>query len=324
MTHHAHRRHFCLALAALAASGPLRAQSLFTRPIELVVPFAPGGLVDVIGRLSADTLSKELGQSVVVKNVPGAGGNIGYSRLAKAPADGYTLGLVGGGLFINTVIRPSGFDAVKSFRPIGHLGSQAFVLFVNPTRIAATTLADVRSLISKEPERYTYSSGGIGASSHVLMEYLKATQNLQIVHVPYNGQGPAINAVFSGEVDMTLQTVTGAEDLLRTGRLKPLAVTGTTRMKLFPDVPTFGELGVQDIEVVGWSGLVAPAGLPEPQTAKLVDAWNRSISHPELQRALETRSVEVKLMTQQEFARSMQKDKGFWERALAKTGIKAV
>lgn len=314
--HSIHRRKLCLAFAGLAVSIHARAEDFPSRPIDLIIPFAPGGLVDIIGRMAAETLSKELGQPVVVRNVPGAGGNIAYSRLAKAPADGYTLGLVGGGLFINTVLRPSGFDAVKSFRPIGFLGSQPFVLFVNPVRFNVKTLGEALERVRKDPGKYSFSSGGVGASSHVLMEYLTADHGLKMLHVPYTGQGPAIHAVMAGEVDMTLQTLAGAEDLIRTGRLRPLAVTGPDRMKLFPDIPTFAEAGVSGVEVVGWSGLVAPRALPEPRASRLIQAWETAMARPELQRLLQARAVELNLMNDQKFARLMQKDKTFWERAL--------
>ena len=325
MVHSISRRKLCFAFASLAVTVPVpvRAQTYPSRPIDLIIPFAPGGLVDVIGRLAAEFLSRELGQPVVIRNVPGAGGNIAYSRLSKAAPDGYTLGLVGGGLFINSVLRPGGFDPVKSFRPIGHLGSQPFVLFVNPTRFESKTLGDALEQIRRQPGKYSFSSGGVGAASHVLMEYLSASQGGKMLHVPYTGQGPAINAVMAGDVDMTLQTVAGAEDLIRTGRLRALAATGPARLKLFPDIPTFAEAGVRGMDVVGSSGLVAPGGLPEALAARIIQAWNTIIARPELQRALEARAVEVKLMNDEQYARSMQKDKQFWERAIAIGKVKA-
>jgi len=311
------------ASASLAAAVVASAQTFPTRPMELVIPFAPGGLVDVMGRLVGEPLGKELGQPVVVRNMAGAGGSIAYSRVSKAPADGYTLGLVGGGLFINSVLRPgSGLDSVKSFRPIGLLGQQPFVLFVNPARFDVKTVAEAFERIRQNPEKFTYSSGGIGAASHVLTEYLKNSYDLKMLHVPYAGQGPAVNAVLMGEVEMTLQTVAGAEDLLRTGRLRPIAATGANRLKLFPDVPTFAEAGFKEMDIVGWSGLVAPAGLPEPQASRLIQALGKTMAQPELQRALEARGVDVRLMSDQEFARLMVKDKAFWERAIAVGKIK--
>lgn len=316
------RRKACIALAGLAVSARASAQAFPSRAIELLIPFAPGGAVDVMGRMSGEVLSKELGQPVVVRNVPGAGGNISYSRLAKAPPDGYTLGLVGGGLFINSVLRPGGFDPVKSFRPIGHLGTQPFVMLVNPSRVSARTLGEAFDRVRKEPGKFSFSSGGVGASSHVLMEYLKASLNLKMLHVPYTGQGPAINAVLAGEVDMTLQTLAGAEDLVRTGRLVALGVTGPDRLKLFPEIPTFAEAGVKGIDVVGWSGLVAPGALPEPIASRLINAWGAVMAQPDLQRTLESRCVEVKQMTAQQFGTSMQKDKAFWERAIAVGQVK--
>jgi tripartite-type tricarboxylate transporter receptor subunit TctC len=319
-----HRRNFCLAFASLGLSTQTRAQAFPTRPIDLIVPFAPGGLVDIIGRMAAEPFGKELGQPVVVRNVPGAGGNIAYSRLAKSPADGYTLGMVGGGLYINTVLRPGGFDAVNSFHPIGFLGAQPFVLFVNPGRLNVSTLAEALERIRKEPGKYSYSSGGVGAPSHVIMEYLKAAHSLKVLHVPYTGQGPAINALMAGNVDMTLQTLAGAEELIRTGRLRPIAVTGLARIKLFPEIPTFDEAGLKGVEVVAWSGLVAPSALPQPHATRLIRAWEAAMADPKLQQSLQARAVEVTQMNDQEFARLMLKDNAFWERALTIGNVKTV
>ncbi|WP_042883218.1 tripartite tricarboxylate transporter substrate binding protein [Cupriavidus necator] len=311
------RRSLLILSAGLAAAAAVRAEWLPNKRIEIIVPFAPGGVVDVLARVLTEPMSRELGQPVIVKNVVGAGGNIAYGQLARAKADGYTVGLIGSGLNLNSLLRPgSGFDTPNILRPLGYLGSQAFALLVNTARFDVRTVREAIDRIRKEPGKLAYASGGIGASSHVLMEYLKSTQDLKVLHVPYNGQAPAITATLAGDVDMTLQPVTGSEDLIRAGKLRPLACTGTARMKLFPNVPTFSEASIHGMEASGWLGLAAPASVPEPLARRLIDAWARSVARPEVQQALDAKSVDTLTMNDREFARMVADDRQRWKRVI--------
>jgi tripartite-type tricarboxylate transporter receptor subunit TctC len=300
-------------LAALAQGGA----------IELVVPFAPGGLTDVVARMVGEVLARELAQPVVVKNVVGAGGNIAFAQIARARPDGHTIGLLSLSAVTNSILRPDGgYDPLASFTPVGYIGMQPFVLLVNPARLPASNLAGAIEHARSKPGRLSYSSGGVGAPSHVLMEYLKAVQALNVLHVPYGGQSAAITAVLSGEVDMTLQTITGAEELVRAGKLRALAVTGRDRMKLLPQVPTFAEAGIRGMEGTGWMGLVAPSGLPASVAARFTEAWRRTAGNSELRHALESRAVEVEFGSAAEFGRFMRNERSFWEAAIATAKVK--
>lgn len=307
--------------AALAAACPAIAQGFPERPLELLVPFAPGGLTDVVARLVAEPLARELGQAVVVRNVVGAGGNIAFGQLARARPDGYTLGLLSISVVTNSILRKGGgFDPVDSFRPVGYIGMQPFVLLVNPTRLDVRTAAQALEHAKRQPGALNYSSGGLGAPSHVLMEYLKAMQGVNILHVPYSGQTAAIQAVLAGDVHMTLQTVSGAEDLIRSGRLRPLAATGRARMTMFPDVPTFAEVNINGMEGTGWMGIAAPAGLPDTQVARLAQALAKVMASAEVQRALENRGVE--LHASGDFSRMIREDRQYWGAAITRAKIR--
>jgi len=310
-------RRAMLALSAGLGAAAVRGEAYPGRRIEIIVPFAAGGVVDVLARVLAEPMSRELGQPVIVKNVVGAGGTIAYTQLARSRPDGHTLGLIGSGLNLNAVLRRgSGFDAPNTLRPLGYLGSQSFALLVNPARLDVKTVREAVDLIHREPDKLAYGSGGVGASSHVLMEYLKTTQNLKLLHVPYAGQAPAVTATLAGDVAMTLQPVTGSEDVIRAGKLRALACTGTARMKLFANVPNFAEVGIQGMEAQGWIGLAAPGGLPEPVAARLLDAWARSMARPEVQRGLEAKSVDTSVISEREFARMVLEDRVRWKQTI--------
>ncbi len=318
-------RRTLLALSAgVGVAAAVRAETYPSKRIEMLIPFAAGGVIDVLGRVVAEPMSRELGQPVIVKNVAGAGGTLAYGQLAKAKADGYTVGVIGSGLNINAVLRPElGFDAPGTFRPLGYLGSQSFALFVNPAVLDVKSVGELIDQVRKQPGKLFYSSGGIGASSHILMEYLKNLQNMDVVHAPYSGQARSINALLSADVAMTLQPVTGVEDLIRAGKLRPLVCTGTSRMKVFPDVPNFHEAGISGMEASGWMGLAAPGGLPDALAARIIEAWNKSVAHPDLQRAMESRSVDTALVNDSQFARMIVEDRQRWKRAIAVAKVTA-
>ncbi|HEJ6137346.1 TPA: tripartite tricarboxylate transporter substrate binding protein [Pseudomonas aeruginosa] len=294
-----------------------------SRPVELLVAFAPGGLTDVVARIVGEVMARELAQPVVVKNVVGAGGNIAFSQLARARSDGHTLGLLSLSAVTNSLLRPGGgYDPLTSFTPIGYIGTQPFVLLVNPTRFDAATVGQTIERLQANPGHFSYSSGGVGAPSHVLMEYFNATHRLNVLHVPYNGQSAAVTAVLSGEVDMTLQTITGAEELVRTGKLRALAVSGPRRIRILPNVPTFAEVGVDGLDGSGWMGIVAPAGLAPAAESRFDDAWRRMTANVELQQTLEARAVEVTFRNGAEFGHFMREDRRFWASAIATAKVR--
>ncbi|WP_186332390.1 Bug family tripartite tricarboxylate transporter substrate binding protein [Bordetella genomosp. 13] len=309
-------------LGMMGAAGAACAQQYPDHPIEVIVPYAPGGLLDVAARLAADGLGKELGQAVVVKNYAGAGGTIGAARLAKARPDGYTLGLGSFGMVINKVLRPEvDYDPLKSFTTIGYLGDQAFVLMVNPQKTRAGTTAELIDLIRANPGKYTYASGGVGAPSHVMAEQLAIVQKLDVVHIPYQGQNPAILALLGGEVDFSLQTVAGSEDLIHTGRILALASTGKKRLTALPQVPTFSEQGIGGLEPESWLGIFAPAGLSDPVRQRLQDAWANVARSAAFQEQLARRAIESRDFTPAQFNAMIARDQVYWRDVVGRTGI---
>ncbi|MDX3905912.1 MAG: tripartite tricarboxylate transporter substrate binding protein [Pigmentiphaga sp.] len=292
------------------------------RNLELIVPYAPGGLLDVAARLSATYLAQELGQPVVVRNVPGAGGTIGMVRLAKAKPDGYTLALGSFGLLINKKLRPDvEYDPLRSFTPVGYVGDQGFVLMVAPAHFDVANVNELAERIKAKPGAYTYASGGVGAPSHVLAEQFRAQQGLNMVHAPYQGQNPAIMALLAGDVQVTLQTVAGAEELLHSGRIRGLASTGSERPAAFPTVPTFKELGIEGMENEGWLAIFAPSGVSQPVKEKLRAAWARVASNDEFRQALAKRAIQARAVTPEQFETMMADDLKYWTQLLDKTGI---
>ncbi|CAM4285312.1 ABC transporter substrate-binding protein [Bordetella tumbae] len=315
-------RRALLGLTMIMAANAACAQSFPDHPIEIIVPYAPGGLLDVAARLAADALGKELHQAVVVKNYAGAGGTIGAARLAKAQPDGYTLGLGSFGMVINKVLRPEvDYDPLKSFTTIGYLGDQAFVLMVNPQKIQARNTAELIDLIRAHPGQYTYASGGVGAPSHVMAEQLSIVQKLDVVHIPYQGQNPAILALLSGEVDFSLQTVAGSEDLIHTGRIRALASTGKKRLTALPQVPTFSEQGIGGLEPESWLGIFAPAGLSDTVRQRLQDAWANVVANLAFRDALAKRAIESRDITPTQFNAMIASDKIYWTDVVKRTGI---
>jgi tripartite-type tricarboxylate transporter receptor subunit TctC len=304
--------------AAFAAD----AQDYPDHPIEMIVPYAPGGLLDVAARLAADGLGKQLNQAVVVKNYAGAGGTIGIVRLAKSKPDGYTLGLGSFGMLINKFLRPElEYDPIKSFTTIGYIGDQAFVLMVNPQKYDLHDARGLIDLLRTDPGKYTYASGGVGAPSHVMAEQLDISQGVQARHIPYQGQNPAIMALLAGEVDFTLQTVAGSEDLIHTGRIRALASTGKHRLTAFPDVPTFTEQGITGLEPESWLGLFAPAGLDPTVRERLQAAWARVLKSPSYREALAKRAIEWRDIPPAEYDKMIAADQGYWKNVIQSTGI---
>lgn len=315
------RRSF-MGLALLIASGAVSAEVFPNRPVEVIVPYAPGGLLDVAARLAADAFGKELDQAVVVKNYAGAGGTIGAARLSKARPDGYTLGLGSFGMVINKVLRPEAdYDPRKSFTTIGYLGDQAFVLMVNPQKLDVKTTAELMKLIRANPGKYTYASGGVGAPSHVMAEQLGIVEKLNVVHVPYQGQNPAILALLAGEVDFSLQTMAGSEDLIHTGRIRALASTGKKRLTALPQVPTFSEQNIDGLEPESWLGIFSPAGLDDSVRQKLQDAWARVASSSEFRDALTKRAIEFRDIPPHQFNAMIDSDQVYWTDVIKRTGI---
>lgn len=279
-----------IALPALGQA-PARYPS---RPITLVVPFAPGGSVDQAGRAVADRLSKVLGQPVLVENKAGAGGAIGSAYVAKAPPDGHTLIVASQSTHVvNPAVSASlPYDAVNDFAPITLIDRLANVLLVNPA-LPVKNFTEFLKYVKANPGKLNYASSGRGSVAHLSMELLKAKLGVFITHIPYRGAGPALNDLLGGQVHMTWNNLSSNLSMIEDGRLRALAAASPIRVPQLPGVPTFDELKLPDLNLTSWSGLAAPARTPEPIVAQLYEAMRTVLRDPQTQEAWRKRGAMV-------------------------------
>ncbi len=255
---------------ALAWSPPAVAQEAWpNKPVRLVVPFAPGGSTDVVARLMAQKLSELWGQSVVVENRAGAGGNVGADVVAKSPADGYTMLFASGSITINPALyKRMPFDTKKDLVPITNVASGPMLVVVHDDS-PAKTVKDLIALAKDKPGTLNFGSAGVGSQVHLAAENFANAAGIDIVHVPYKGESVAYTDLIGRQIQMMVGNFAAASALLGKGRLRALAVTGTQRSPLLPDVPTAAESGLPGFENTGWFGLLAPAGTPPAVVAKV-------------------------------------------------------
>jgi tripartite-type tricarboxylate transporter receptor subunit TctC len=251
------------AAAAIAAPAVARAQSYPARPVRIIVPFAPGGPTDVGARLIAQGLTDRLGRNFVVENMAGASSNIGTAQAAKAPNDGHTLLITVNNLVINpSLFDKISFDPYKDFDPIVNAVGFSSAFSVHPS-VQAKSVKELIELIRNSPGKFSYASPGLGTPSHLLGEQLRVTNNLDIVHVPYGGSGPAITAVIAGHTQIAFAAISAAAPQAQAGKLRILAVLSERPSSSMPDVPTIAKAGFPGLEGDGWVGVLAPAGTPK-------------------------------------------------------------
>ena len=284
-----------LLLGALLASAALTGwtQTYPTKPLRLVVPFPPGGLIDNMARLLAPRLAQELGQPVVIDNKPGAGGNIGAAEVARAAADGYTLLMASPPLTISPTLYKVLPYKPEQIVPVALMGQVPNVLFVKPGSIGS-----VQQLLEKaraQPGRLNYASNGNGTSLHLSAELFKSSTNTFITHIPYRGAAAGITAVLAGEVDIMFDNLPSAIGQIQAGTLKALAVTTTRRSKALPDVPTLVESGLADFDVSAWFGLAAPVGTPAAVMMRLEQALDKVGRQPEVTAAMLRQGAEQRV-----------------------------
>ena len=286
----------CLALAAL----PAAAQPYPSQPIRMIAPFPPGGSVDITARLIAEPLARELGGRIVIDNRSGASGNIGMEAAARAAPDGYTLVLNTIPLATNqSLFDKLTWDPIKDFAPIGMIATSPHILVV-PNRMAAHTVDELVRLARASPGRLTYASAGVGTTLHLCAEMFKDATGTFILHVPYRGGGPALLDTLSGQVDMSFPTLSAALPHVKAGTLRALAVTGTERSSLLPDVPTLREAGVKDFQFTQWLTLLAPAGTPRAIVSRLNDALRDTLSSKDVREKFEASAFEAFITTPEE------------------------
>jgi tripartite-type tricarboxylate transporter receptor subunit TctC len=262
--------HVALTAGALATALHVYAQDFPGKPVRIIVPFAAGGASDVSARIVAPKFGEFLGQSVVIENRAGANGIVGTEITAKSPADGYTVLMATNGTHaVNISLYPKlTYDPVRDFAPVTEVVSLTNLLVVHPS-LPVKSVKDVIALARSKPGELTYGSGGNGGTPHLSGELFKSMAKIDLTHVPYKGGGLSTTALLSGEVTMTFNTMLTSINLVKSGRLRPLGVTGTKRSALMPAVPTIAESGVPGYEASTWYGIVAPAGVPKDAVSKL-------------------------------------------------------
>jgi len=289
------------------------AQTWPARPIRLVVPFPPGGLIDTMARLIGPRLALELGQPVVIENKPGAGGNLGAAEVARATPDGYTLLMasppftISPALYANLPYKP------EQLAPVGLIGRVPNVLLVNP-KSGINSVADLVARAKKTPGQLNYASNGNGTSLHLSAELFKTTTGTFITHIPYRGAAQAVTGLIAGEVDMMFENLPSVLGQIQGGSVKALAVTTRQRSKALPGVPTLIEAGLADFDVSAWYGVAAPAGTPAAVLARIEQALDRLSRDPEIARTMESRGAEVGFLGSAPMGAFMAADAIKWKR----------
>jgi tripartite-type tricarboxylate transporter receptor subunit TctC len=289
-----YRFFLALVLASLAPWAGAQAQGYPSKPIQLVIPFPPGGATDIVGRLVGTKLGERLGQPVVIENRPGAGTVIGASFVAKAPADGYTLLASSGSTFtVNPAIHPKlPYDPVKSFEPIGLVSRVPLIVLAN-SAVPSKDLKQLIAAVQREPGKYVYGSFGNGTTAHFTGELLWNAAGVKLQHIAYKGSAPAMTDLLGGQIPFTIDTVTAALPHLKSGKLKAIAVTGAKRATQLPDVPTVAESGLAGFASESWLAIAAPRGLPADVRTKLQQALAETMNDKEVRDKLAENGLEV-------------------------------
>ncbi len=291
------------------------------RPIRLVVPFAPSGAVDGIARLTAVEFGKALGQTVIVDNKPGSGGTIGINFAGAAAADGYTMLLGNIALAAAPALYPKSGISSKQFEPVALIGRSAYILAVK-NDFPATTVAELVALAKANPGKYNYASAGAGSAIHLAAELFKSKAGIDVVHVPYKGAGPAMNALMAGEVEMMFGSVSEMKSQIGGKRFRALAVTSSKRMQAVPQLPTLAEGGIRDYEVAGWYGVFAPAKTPPDVLKKLQAAATVAFNTPAMQQRLASYEMEQATGGALEAGDVLESETKRWSEIIRAAGIK--
>jgi tripartite-type tricarboxylate transporter receptor subunit TctC len=321
------RMHISIAVATSAlicGAVPAIAQDYPTRPITLIVPYTAGGGNDAMARVVADKMGVSLGQQIVIENRGGAGGSIATRQVARAAPDGYTLGLGGTGtLAIDPTLYPNvGYDPRKDFAPIGLIATSALVVLVN-TQVPATTLKDFIAYAKQEPGKINFASAGSGSGIHLGTELLAYMAGIKMIHIPYKGSAPALTDLVGGHVGLYFSSLPPAIGLVKDNKVRALAVTGPTRSKVFPDLPTVAEAALPGFEAVLHYGIVAPAGTPRAIVDKLNAAMRTALASADVQARIDTDGAEPFASTPEQYAADIDREETKWSEIVRRSGAKA-
>lgn len=312
------RRNLLLALAAAAGAAPAAAQDRFpSRPVTIVVPFPPGGVVDIVARTVGQKMAGGLGVPVIIENKAGAGGTIGAAFVAKAKPDGYTL-LLGGSatqVFGPALYKKLQYDAKKDFAPVGQISSGPLVL-VTGSKVPATDVAQLTLYLKEQGVRGFYGSNGNGTFPHLAAELFKQANQLPSAHIPYSGGPATLTALIAGDIAYSINHIPVVQGTVKSGKLRALATTGKKRSVAFPNLPTLDEAGMKGFEANAWFGLFAPAGTPPEVVQALSEALAAALKDPAVRAALEAQGDEVSYSTPKDFAAFVNAETATWTKVV--------
>jgi tripartite-type tricarboxylate transporter receptor subunit TctC len=309
-----------LALSLMVLAAPAWPQSYPSRPVRMVVPFAPGGPVDIVARLVAARLSAQLGQQVIVDNRPGAGGSVGGELVARAVPDGHTTLLASNGtLAISPHLMRLSYDATRDLAPVGLVGRSPQALVVPPASPAAT-VKDLVALARAKPGSINYASSGQGSTSHLATELFKSAAKIEMVHVPYKGAGPAVNDLIAGHTQMMITGVSLVLPHVKSGRLRVLGVTSPKRIVALPDTPVIAET-LPGYEVTTWYGLLSTAGTPAGIIARLNQETIRAVAHADVGPRLTAAGVDPETGSPDQFASMVRSESVKWGKLIKAAGV---
>jgi tripartite-type tricarboxylate transporter receptor subunit TctC len=300
------------------------AQEWPNKPIRWIVPFPPGGAMDVMARALAEKSSKSLGQAVVIENKPGAGGNIGADFVARSDADGYTMMITSIGMATNKFLYPKlSYDPVKDFAPVSLIAIVPNVLVTNATQPNVKTVSDVIANAKAQPGKLTYASAGNGSSIHLAGEVFTSMAKIDMQHIPYKGSNPAVTDLLGGQVNYMFDSITSAKPHIDAGKLRPIGITTSKRSKALPNVPTIAESGLPGYEVTPWFAVFVPAATPKPIVNKLNAALLDALKSPEIKAKFDGIGAEPLGTSPDELTNYLNKEIERWGKVISTNNIKS-
>jgi len=321
-----HRRHLIAfaGIVSLATTAvPALAQGYPTKPIELSVPFAPGGTTDLVARIVAEPLGRALGQPVIVVNRAGGGGIVGAAETARAAPDGYKLGIATvSSTAANPAINPkTPYDPINDFTPIINIAATPNIIAVHPS-FPARNYAEFVAELKKHPGKYSYATSGTGGIGHLLMELYKSLTGTFVTHIPYRGAGPALNDTVAGQVSMIFDNLPSALPFIKSGQLIPIVVSAPQRVAALPNVPTFKEVGLEPVNRMAYYGILGPKNMPKAVVDKISEATRQALTDPAVRKRIEATDSIVVGNTPEQFAAQIKAEFEIYKQVVAKQKLK--
>jgi tripartite-type tricarboxylate transporter receptor subunit TctC len=312
-----------IASGTIAATGASAQQAYPSKPVRLIVPFAPGGTTDILARVVAEKINAAFGQTMLVENKAGGGGSVGATELSRAAPDGYTVGMA---TVSTTAANPAinqkiAYNPLTDFTPIINVAATPNVIAVHPS-FPARDYAGFVAELKKNPGKYNYSSSGTGGIGHLQMELYKNLVGLFVVHIPYSGAGPALNDTVGGQVEMIFDNLPSALPFIKDGRLIPIVVAAPQRLAVLPNVPTFKEVGLEPVNRMAYYGIHGPRGLPKDVVDKLHDAVKKTVELPDVRKRIEDTGALIILNTPEQFAAQIKAEFDVYKQVVAQQKLR--